>query len=206
MGIGPEPAALLRSLKLPKGFTVVELGSQIFHQGTRSINGKANPDWWRKPARELYESLGCSRYESIDANGHGTLLADLNLPVTPADFGPEIGEAGGFDLTTDFGTGEHIWDIAQVWRTMHALTKPGGYIVFDKPSQGYEFHGFWGHNITVLKDIARANRYEVLHLAPVLTRRGMCYRGVYRKRDDAVFIPPSQGKYKGKLKVGSDAV
>lgn len=198
MGIGPEPAALLRSLKLPAGFTVCELGSQIFHQGRRSINGKANPEWWWKPARELYESMGCGRYESIDANGKATLLHDLNQPLDPWP--------GEFDLVTDFGTGEHIWDVAQVWRTMHDLTKPGGLIVFDKPTQGYEFHGFWGHNITVLNDIARANHYAVLHLAPVLANRGVCYRGTYRKVEDAPFIPPSQGKYKGKLKVGSDAV
>src|SRR5262245_22979076 len=116
MGIQPEVAALIRALPLPKGFSVCELGDQ-------GMCGEPI----KRLAKVWYEEWGCGSYESVDGNGRGTLTADLNEPLA----------LHPFDLVTDFGTGEHIFDQAQVWRTMHALTKPGGYIAFDRPAQGY---------------------------------------------------------------------
>ena len=181
MGILKEPAAFIASLKLPKGFSVCDLGDQWMSDLTAP---QIASDWYR--------SIGCSRYESIDGNGRGTVTADLNLPLPLA-----VHTHGGFDLVTDFGTGEHVFDQAQVWRTMHGLVKPGGYIAFDRPAQGYQKHCYYLTNECVFRDIARANRYEVVWIDRATRKRGELIRGVFRtqKGVSTTFCNPQQGKY-----------
>jgi SAM-dependent methyltransferase len=187
MGIGPVHWTLVQSLDLPSGFTVCELGNQIY-----LLDGK------RGDGEELYRSLGCSRYTNIDGNGDGLIEADLNFPL-------ELKWPGEFDLVTDFGTSEHVFDFAQCWRTIHSLCKPGGLIVFDKPYQRYKDHGFYNVHKTLIKDIARANRYEILRLIKDTSKDGERWIGVYRRTSEAPWQNPNQGKYTKRLKVGEQA-
>ena len=183
MGILKEPAAFVASLKLPAGFSVCELGNQMV-SGTKP-----------RSAEKFYRRLGCARYESIDANGLGTVTADLNLPITPLSL-------GAFDLVTDFGTGEHIFDQAQVWRTLHELTKPGGYIAFDRPEQGYDKHCFYLTNECLYHDIAAANGYTILQFGKMPTPRGSLIRGVYQRPVMVKpFKAPQQGRYQASLRL-----
>lgn len=183
MGILAEPAQFIRDLNLKKGFSVCELGDQ----------------WvtYIKPERVLaanfFRSLGCGHYVSIDANGRGSCAFDLNRPI------PE--PIGQFDLVTDFGTGEHIFNQAQVWKTVHQLTKPKGYIAFDRPFQGYPEHCFYNTHETLFRDLAAANGYEIMRLEHGTTTRGELIRGVFRKGDEAKFRTPQQGRYKKILQV-----
>jgi SAM-dependent methyltransferase len=175
MGILLEPVEMVESLKLPKGFSVCELGDQW-------VSGKVATlasDWYRK--------LGCGRYESIDGNGLGTITADLNRPLETS--------IGTFDLVTDFGTGEHVFDQAQVWRTIHQLAKPGGYIVFDRPAQGYKAHCYYRTDACMFQDIARVNNYRVRFLKTAKTERGTLIRGVFQRHDASQFRVPQQGRY-----------
>jgi len=175
MGIQKEPAAFVARLPLPKGFSVCELGNQ-------GMCGEGK----NQPAEPWYRSLGCGRYVSIDGNGRGTLTADLNLPIALEEF----------DLVTDFGTGEHIFDQAQVWRTLHNLTKPGGFIAFDRPAQGYQKHCYYLTNECLYQDIARANSYEIVWLERAVTPRGELIRGVYRLAyTPRPFRTPQQSRY-----------
>lgn len=181
MGIQKEPAAFIANLartRLPARFSVCELGDQ-------GMCGEPN----KRLAKDWYEQeLGCGRYVSVDGNGLGTLTADLNLPLAPLE--------NPFDLVTDFGTGEHIFDQAQVWRTLHALTKRGGFIAFDRPSYGYTKHCYYVTNRCLYEDIAAANGYEVLWLEQAATPRGELIRGVYRRPNTkAAFKVPQQGRY-----------
>ena len=177
MGILKEPSDFIAALKLPAGFSVCELGNQ-------QVSG-VTP----YPAKQLYGWMGCGRYVSIDANGQGSLLWDLNLPVTEL-------ELGTFDLVTDFGTGEHIFDQAQVWRTLHELTRPGGYIAFDRPLQSYGKHGFYLTTRCLYEDIALANGYTVVRLEQAETPRGWLIRGVFQRlQTDEPFRVPHQGRY-----------
>lgn len=197
MGIGPIPAGIIRALPLEPGFAVCELGDQFWHNGMRR-----SAKFWRKPARQLYEEMGCGRYEAIDGNAGGTILADLNEPFfsDPTD---ALFESlfWAFDLVTDVGTSEHVFDFAQCWRTIHDLCKPGGLIFFEKPYQGYPDHGFYGLHKTLFVDIARANNYEVLELKEHEAPRGRLWRGVYRKPSDGRgFEKPRQGKYRKTLR------
>jgi hypothetical protein len=183
MGILKEPAQFVKALKLPKGFSVCELGDQWMSGGAKQLAA----DW--------YKALGCGRYVSIDGNGRGTMTADLNreLPVLEP-----------FDLVTDFGTGEHIFDQAQVWRTLHGLTKPGGYLVFDRPSQGYPEHCYYRVDECLFRDVAEVNRYKVLELVTAPTPRGQLIRGVFRRPETSEpFRVPQQSRYESSLVIAS---
>lgn len=186
MGILKEPADFIRALPLPNGFSVCELGDQYITHGTRRL------------AAEFYRELGCKRYEAIDANGRGTFTHDLNVKWTHEHWLP-------FDLVTDFGTGEHVFNQAQVWRTLHVLVKPGGFIVFDRPASGYPEHGFYNIHETLLLDIAEANRYDVRRLERTTTTRGELLRGVFRKRENRRFQIPQQGRYQKSLVIQQPA-
>lgn len=181
MGILGGPLEFVRALRLPRGFTVCELGDQWITHGTP-----------HRLAREFYEEMGCSRYESIDGNGRGTITADLNRPLDPPP--------GQFDLVTDFGTGEHVWNQHQAWKTVHDLTRKGGYIVFDRPTQGYQVHCYWLANECVWTDLAAANDYDVERLEHSTTSRGELIRGVFRRRSSKKFRIPQQGRYKKLLR------
>jgi hypothetical protein len=100
---------------------------------------------------------------------------------------------------TDFGTGEHIFNQAQVWRTLHVLTKPRGYIVFDRPAAGYPEHCFYNIHETLLRDLAEANDYRVVRLERAQTVRGELLRGVFHKLRHNRFRIPQQGRYQKAL-------
>jgi hypothetical protein len=181
MGILAEPAQMVMGLMLGNGFSVCELGDQyVTYVSPRVL------------APHFYKSLGCAKYVSIDANGRGTITADLNRPINGL---------GQFDLVTDFGTGEHVFNQAQVWKTVHDLTKPKGYIAFDRPMQGYEGHCFYNTHECLFRDLAAANEYEVVNLERGTTKRGELMRGVFRKVRDVKFRMPYQGRYRKSSKL-----
>lgn len=175
MGILAEPLAWVRQLPLPVGFSVCELGDQWVTC--------VEP---HRLAASVYAEMGCGRYVSIDGNGRGTHTLDLNQPT------PDLGT---FDLVTDFGTSEHVFDQAAVWRTLHGLMKVGGYLAFDRPAQGYAEHCFYNVHRCLFEDVAAANGYTVMRLASARTKRGHLWRGIFRKTRDAAFVVPQQGRY-----------
>lgn len=183
MGIHQAVADMVRGLPLPKRFTVCELGDQW-------VAGDIPEPYL---AEQLYRQLGCSRYVSIDGNGRGTLVHDLNLPLAKG--------FGAFDLVTDFGTGEHIFNQAQVWRTVHDLTKVGGHIAFDRPTQGYPEHCFYNTHECLFRDLAAANGYELLRLDRRKPTRGEMIYGVFKRTAPGKFRYPQQGRYKKALKL-----
>lgn len=183
MGIVAAPLQFVLELKkkLPSRFHVCELGDQMITcQDPHRL------------AREFYEQdMECGRYVSIDGNGRATMLWDLNTPL------PNVGQ---FDLVTDFGTGEHIFDQRQVFKTIHLLIKQGGYFVFDRPTDGYGVHCYWKINRCVIEDFAAVNEYEIVKLEDGHMSRGELVRGVLRKRGKDKFRVPQQGRYKKLLR------
>lgn len=184
MGILAEPLRYIEELKLAPGFSVCELGDQFITSGETKYL-----------AREWYERRGCARYVSVDANGrNGAVVFDLNKPLLRID-ALAFGLGKGFDLVTDFGTGEHIFDQRQVWETMHDLCNPGGFIVFDRPTAGYEGHCFYLIQWNVISALAHANDYAVVRLEEHVSTRGILLRGVLRKSNNMPFVVPQQGRY-----------
>ncbi len=94
-----------------------------------------------------------SHYQAIDQDG--TELAqklDLNQPITLDR---------RFDVIVNHGTAEHIFNIAQVFRTIHDYTMPGGLMIHESPLHGWIDHGFFALQPTLFFDLAARNEYQL---------------------------------------------
>jgi hypothetical protein len=178
MGISPTARHLVESLGLEGA--VCELGSQDVHFDSSG-----------RSARQWMEEAGWY-YTSIDLDGHaGALRLDLNtataIDVTGFGFTQ-------FDLVTNHGTSEHIFNQYNVFKLMHDLTKVGGIMLHAVPSPRFgKPHGFYAYDEIIFNDLAAANHYAITHL----------FRGepneivfaVMKKMADAPFKTPTQGMY-----------
>jgi hypothetical protein len=98
--------------------------------------------------------LGVSHYSSIDPLTPGsTYKFNLNEPVPLRE---------RFDICLNAGTGEHIFNVCQFFKTMHDLTAPGGVMIHNSPFTGWPDHGFFNFQPTFYFDLATANHYKVL--------------------------------------------
>ena len=59
------------------------------------------------------------------------------------------------------GTAEHIFNIAQVFRTIHEHTRTGGLMLHESPFTGWVDHGFYNLQPTLFFDLAQHNRYAI---------------------------------------------
>ena len=55
-----------------------------------------------------------------------------------------------------------IFNQFNVFKTIHDLTKPGGFIFHQLPGQGYYDHGFYNYQPTFFFDLAEANDYSMI--------------------------------------------
>lgn len=91
---------------------------------------------WCEPLLEA--RFGATSVESIDNSAYegATIVADFNRPMPAA-------LTARFDTVLDLGCTEHIFDVAQSFRNIVALCKPGGWIIHEVPSDGCCGHGFF---------------------------------------------------------------
>jgi hypothetical protein len=167
--------------------SVVELGNQTFNSSDAALEavlaraeGHPGIDLERLRAlcrlfkekrrvatAEYYRCLGFDHYDAIDINSaHGSLLMDLNQ-----DLSVHYDFKATYDLATNNGTGEHIFDQAAVFRNMHNLTKVDGLMVHIMPMLDYVNHGFYSFHPSLYYGLARANNYQLLGLG-LAHRRG----------------------------------
>lgn len=160
--------------------------------------------------------LNHGSHTAIDFHGTARALKlDLNRPL-------ELGRQ--FDFAFNFGTGEHVFDVCQFFRTVHEVTKPGGIMIHGGPFTGWLDHGFYNIQPTLYHDIARTNGYRVA--AMLLTEVGPpprmtqvrarehvlqlaesgeigdnlnLYAVLQKDRRESEFAVPMQGYYEGGL-------
>lgn len=109
----------------------------------------------------FFKALGFASYDAIDVNSlYGSLVMDLN-----SDLRERYGFNRTFDLVTNNGTGEHIFNQYAVFRNMHQLTKVGGVMLFVLPFHNWMNHGFFNFNPILFGDLAAANGYRILRLS-----------------------------------------
>jgi hypothetical protein len=95
-----------------------------------------------------------SEIQAIDFDGTPSAKRlDLNMPVALDR---------RFDVVINHGTAEHIFNIAQVFRTIHDYTGPGGMMIHESPLTGWIDHGFYTLQPTLFFDLAEANQYSIL--------------------------------------------
>lgn len=219
MGIGPHAIKLTRIIGdariLNPSFSVLELGSQDFAP-TLSIAqaaigdefGYENPERFKTPP-DLYEAMGSELYECIDLDGkHGAHVFDLNH-----DLSEKYGFKKKFDLVTNHGTTEHLFNQLAAFENVHRLSAKGGVMLHALPFQGYQNHGMFNYNPSLFLDLAQANNYEIFGLflsiddklyqydEDFLARNGISatqdclVMAVLIKKSEAPFQAPYDGRY-----------
>jgi len=184
----------------------------------RAAVASATPTLAFDLAKLLYRVVfDCSTYRAIDLNGtEAAWRHDLNHPLPLSET---------FDVVTNFGTSEHVFDQAQLFRSIHGLTRPGGFMLHAVPHQGGPDHGFYNYHPTFFHDLAAANGYRVALLvlmsgddrgdvldpikerdsyASLLAKREMpresgLFVALMRPFEDRPFELPMQGYYTGEL-------
>jgi len=101
----------------------------------------------------FYAIFGTARYRSVDLlDLRADWLRDLNLPFRL----PEK-----FDVATNFGTAEHVFNIGAVFRSIHLALRAGGVALHVLPAFGDIDHGFFNIHPTTYLDLAAANDYTI---------------------------------------------
>jgi hypothetical protein len=237
VGVGVGAAKLLLELHGRRFFdgkqSIMEIGSQELHvtatdfAALMETAGMRDYDWRpfsdlehypgvpRMSAAPFYRLLGLPTYRSIDVNeDYGAIPLDLNVPLADDSL------RGQFDVVTDFGSAEHVFNVSEAYRSIHRLCRADGLII---AIQGfYRGNGYYLFDHSFFEGLAMANGYDVLfasfvisphvegsdaiheqHHVPLsmdlldtfdfakIRRIEVCY--VLRKTSDAEFVLPYQG-------------
>lgn len=103
--------------------------------------------------RVFYSLFGTEKYRSVDLlDPRADWMRDCNEPFRL----PER-----FNVTTNFGTAEHVFNIGSMFRSMHDALLPGGVALHVMPAFGDINHGFFNVHPTVYFDLAHANNYTI---------------------------------------------
>lgn len=162
---------LYNSGLLKNSNNVIEMGAQELHlkkedlqqlfykAGLKSDFIEERLNWPSKPgcsSKCLYESLGIKEYQCIDISGKGdAIVHDLNKPFE------DQSKFNKFDIVTDHGSCEHVFNIPECYKTMHNLTKLGGYIII---TQGFlSKNGFYNFDELFLEEVAAVNNYKIVY-------------------------------------------
>lgn len=110
--------------------------------------------------KEYFSSIGYHDYQSIDINGaYDSHEFDLNLDIRKIyNFKKE------YDLVINNGTGEHVFNQANLYLNFHNLTKTNGIMLNILPFIDWINHGFYNYNPIFFGDLAAANNYEIVKL------------------------------------------
>jgi SAM-dependent methyltransferase len=101
----------------------------------------------------FYRLFGLEHYRCTDLlDPRVDWTCDFNGPVTL----PEQ-----FDVATNFGTAEHVFNIGKLFHSMHDALRPGGVALHVLPAFGDIDHGFYNIHPTVYLDLAAANDYTI---------------------------------------------
>lgn len=169
MAISGTHYQLLKKLSplVPRGGSILEIGEANWYGDIdpKSV-GLAGSENQFTVAKQVYEQLFAPR-RVVSVDMHGTpqaLKFDLNQPLPPL---------GQFDLVINHGTAEHVFDIAQVFASMHNACDVGGLMVHESPFTGWLDHGFYCLQPTLFYDLAAANGYEVVsvHVEEINSRQ-----------------------------------
>ena len=114
-------------------------------------------DGWGNPHRacqaDFYSLFGVTRYVSSDPfDSRADYRYDLNY------FFPHFRR---YDLVTNFGTAEHVFNIPAVFRTAHRLLRTGGVLLNVLPSHGDIDHGFYNIHPILYRGLAAHSGFEI---------------------------------------------
>ena len=158
----------------------IEIGSQNLHLNVADLKELLNTaginknleenfphvkNWPFSPkcqSKYLWESLGINDYKCIDMDGeNNAIVHDLNKPFGDKSL------FNKFDIVTDFGSCEHVFNVAECYKTMHNLTKPGGYMIIAQAT--LKGNGYFKFDQSFFEGMAAANNYNVVYNSYMIT-------------------------------------
>lgn len=145
MTFTPLMAQAVREIrsKLPRDASVIELGNQRY-----------TADRHHTSTKDFYLAAGFSKYLALDVNTQrDSIVVDLNEPVN-------LGEQ--FELVTNNGTSEHIFNQYSVFKSVHDLCVVKGIMIHSLPLTPWINHGFYNYNPILFRDLVEVNNYELL--------------------------------------------
>ncbi|MFQ1996704.1 hypothetical protein ACK35E_04795 [Aeromonas veronii] len=155
MGMTP---AMFNKMKnhFPENFnSIIELGCQQFY----SLNSAEIIDEELKNyqdgdfTKSMYENLGL-KYDSVDVYG-GTIFCDFNNQML------ELSHQ--YDVVTNLGTSEHVFNQYNVFASIHNITKKNGLMIHCLPLK-HSPHGLFTYNVDFFISLCFSNNYEVVEL------------------------------------------
>ena len=119
------------------------------------------PKGERKSTALFWKELGIKDYNCLDINkSKGSIYCDLNEPFNDKK------HIGKYDLVTDFGNNEHVFNVGEAYKTMYKLCKKNGFMwIFQ---QVYNTNGFFNFNISFFEGLALANKLNIIYAAYVV--------------------------------------
>lgn len=97
------------------------------------------------------------KYVALDIfEAERTIVFDLNSHSP----GPKLIDQ--FDLVTNFGTTEHVFNQIEAFKTMHLLLKPGGISFHDLPFCGFIRHGLFRYDPLFFSSLIKSNDYQLV--------------------------------------------
>jgi SAM-dependent methyltransferase len=133
-------------------FAAAEQRAELLAGVERAVGREDEATW--ELAKIFWQTfLSPTSITAIDLGGtKAAHKLDLNEAI-------DIGQR--FDIVHNAGTLEHVFDIAQAFRNMHNLTRPGGFMIHHAPFVGWVDHGFYALQPTLFWDLAEANDYRI---------------------------------------------
>jgi SAM-dependent methyltransferase len=155
--------------------------------GAQDIHDRGHPF---PPASGFFIGRGLD-YLAVDAPGEAeardfVIGRDLNYPV----------DVGTFDIVTNFGTSEHVFNQAAIFQSIHDASSE--YMVHALPGAMRD-HGLFGYSNKFFAELARANNYEIVAYGDVIdadTERmvAVCFR---KANNDPFAFPYDYGFSRG---------
>ena len=105
-------------------------------------------------ARDLYSHWGIQNYTSFDLFDPRAENVDLNVDLERTD---------SWDIVTNFGTSEHLFNQFAFMKNCHDLTKTNGITLHVVPISSGMDHGLINYHPTFFRSLAKANDYEMLN-------------------------------------------
>jgi hypothetical protein len=160
MGIRAHSIKLLEDARVHLGYenwngvSMYELGSQDLRKGGGLERGSS---------KDYFEKLGV-KHDSIDIDGrHKCLVLDLSK---------EINSLPEYDVLSNYGTSEHIFNQYMVFKNIHNFVRVGGAMVHFVPATPYwKRHGFYTYSEDYFNSLADKNNYEVVTIKGMTSGR-----------------------------------
>lgn len=136
---------------LSRSHSIADLGPQDLTSDIKILLNSQHRDI--ADSRDLYSHWGIKNYTSFDLYDRRATKVDLNLDLERTDT---------WDIVTNFGTSEHLFNQFAFMKNCHDLTRQGGVSLHALPVASGMDHGFFNYHPTFFRSLAIANNYEIL--------------------------------------------